>query len=114
MAVKFGIVGCGYIGKRHALHIVANPEAKLVCVYDIKPDRATSLANEYGAKTSNSLSELLSQVDVVSICTPNGEHFNSSLQALKSGLHVLIEKPITLRSQEARILLEESERQNRE
>ncbi|MBU2046430.1 MAG: Gfo/Idh/MocA family oxidoreductase, partial [Bacteroidetes bacterium] len=56
--VKFAVVGCGHIGKRHAEMIVRNPEAELVALVDVKPAAALG-AIETGIPLFNSVDELL-------------------------------------------------------
>ena len=114
--VRFGIIGCGYIAKRHAQHIVANPYARLVSLYDVVPKRAVELAEEYDARVATDLNDLLhtEEVDVISVCTPNGLHFQHALAALEANLHALVEKPLTLTSADAQRLIDEAERRQRE
>jgi len=103
MIIRFGIIGCGYIGNRHAKHITEHPDAKLVAVYDIDNRISEDFANNYKTKQSEALSELLqhTEIDIVSVCTPNGNHFQSALAALEAGKHVIIEKPMTLKRKHA-------------
>ena len=75
MKIKFGIVGCGHIAKRHAKHISQNKLAELVAVYDINNENAKSLASHFNnVAVANSLDELISnkEIDILNICTPNG------------------------------------------
>jgi len=94
--INFALVGCGRIGKRHAEHI--NNYGKLVAVCDIDINKAKQLGETYNTLVFSDLSEMLknTQVDVVSICTPNGLHAKHSIQVLKAGFHVLCEKPMAI------------------
>lgn len=99
MQNNFAIAGCGRIGQRHAKQISRLGNVKAVC--DIIPERANILAGEFGATPYYSLDDLLSgekDIDVVSICTPNGLHAAQSIQSLKAGFHVLCEKPMCIHS----------------
>lgn len=95
--IKFAVVGCGHIGKRHAAMIRNNPECELVAVCDIK-------AQQPGPDNSHvpffdSVESLLAsphRADVVCIATPNGLHEEHALKALAAGHHVVIEKPMAL------------------
>ena len=58
-AINFGIVGCGRIAQRHALHI--NNNGRLVATYDIKPEKSEALASEYGAKAFPSYESFLEE-----------------------------------------------------
>jgi UDP-N-acetyl-2-amino-2-deoxyglucuronate dehydrogenase len=97
MQKNFALAGCGRISQRHAKQISRIGNVKAVC--DIIPERANILAAEYGATAYYSLDELLlneKNLDVVSICTPNGLHASHSIQALEAGINVLCEKPLCI------------------
>ena len=112
--LKFGIVGCGRIGNRHALHI--NNNGKLEAVCDIAFEKAESLANEYNARAYNSIDDLLDaekDIDLIAICTPNGLHAEHSIKALKSGMHVLCEKPMAISVYDCGEMIKVAESANR-
>lgn len=95
--VKFAIIGCGRIAQRHAQHIHKN--GTLVAVCDIIKEKADALAEAYQAKSYYSIEDLLQQekdIDIVSICTPNGLHAHHAILAMKSGFNVLCEKPMAI------------------
>jgi UDP-N-acetyl-2-amino-2-deoxyglucuronate dehydrogenase len=102
--VKFAIIGCGHIGKRHAEMIARNPEAELTAMCDIRP-RGELQLEPYDAPFYNSMQELLNaeadNIDVVCICTPNGLHTEQSLLALEARKHVVCEKPLALKKSDA-------------
>src|ERR1700676_3088642 len=94
---KFGIVECGRIAQRHAEHIGKFGILSAVC--DSDPSKAKSLAEKYSVPWFTSLEEMLAAVpdlEVVSVCTPNGLHAEHSIRALKAGMHVLCEKPMAI------------------
>lgn len=103
--VKFAVVGCGHIGKRHAEMILRHPEAELVALVD--PKEKSQLGIEaYLVPLFSSLKELLlsplaDQVDVINIASPNGYHAEQALQTLEAQKHVVIEKPMALHKQDA-------------
>jgi UDP-N-acetyl-2-amino-2-deoxyglucuronate dehydrogenase len=93
--LRFAIAGCGRIAQRHAEHI--QKVGRLVAVCDVVPERANTLAARTDARPYHSLELLLEaerDLDVVSICTPNGLHAEHSIRVLKAGHHVLCEKPL--------------------
>jgi predicted dehydrogenase len=95
--IRFAIIGCGRIAERHAMH--ASNFGELVAVCDIVKEKANTIAEKYQAKAFYAFEELLSQeknIDVVVICTPNGLHATHSIQSLKAGFHVLVEKPMAI------------------
>lgn len=96
---KFAIVGAGVISASHARSIAKNPEAELVSVCDIIPERATKLASEYGVEaTYVSYQEMFSkeEIDIVSVCVPSGIHAEVTIAAAQAGIHVLCEKPLDI------------------
>ncbi len=101
--IKFAVVGCGHIGKRHIEMINRNPNSELVAVIDIRQKE------ELGIESLNvpfftSLQDFLVssiQVDVVNIATPNGLHAIQALQCLEAYKHVVIEKPMALSKKDA-------------
>jgi predicted dehydrogenase len=96
--IRFAVVGCGHIGKRHAEMIVRNPEASLVALCDILPREGLAL-EKYDVPFFSTLDEMLRSgpaFDVLNVCTPNGLHTEHSLKGLESGKHVVCEKPLGL------------------
>ncbi len=97
MHKNFAIIGCGRIGYRHAEQIIQLANVKAVC--DIVPAKANELADIYNATPYYRLEDLLyaeTNLDAVSICTPNGLHATHAIKSLRSGINVLCEKPLCL------------------
>ena len=103
--VKFAVIGCGHIGKRHAEMISRNEESQLVALVDVKPRGDLNLPDEYSAvPLFSSIEELFSSkidVDVINIATPNGFHAQQSLACLEARKHIVVEKPIALSKSDA-------------
>jgi len=100
--VKFAVAGCGHIGKRHAALIVQNPHARLTAMIDTDP--VTQADAQYNVPVYTSVESFLdsgTEADVVVIATPNAYHAGQALQVLHGGRHVVIEKPMTLKKQDA-------------
>jgi UDP-N-acetyl-2-amino-2-deoxyglucuronate dehydrogenase len=96
--VKFGVVGQGHIGKRHAEMIRRNPEAELIAVCDVVPKEQLGIA-DMKEKFYSSVEELLEkhpEIEVINICTPNGLHAKHSLSAIEAGKSIVCEKPMAL------------------
>lgn len=110
---KFAIIGCGRIGGRHAGHI--HNYGELVAVCDTDQEKAEALATEYNAKCYTDIDQLLQneEVDVVSICTPNGLHAEHSIKALKANSHVLCEKPMAINVHDCGEMIKTAERMNK-
>lgn len=96
--LKFGIVGCGVIGDTHAAAISSLPDAELVAVADSMPDRAERLAEKYGIRAYPALEQMLvrEDLDVVNVCTPSGMHGEHACAVMRSGRHVIVEKPMEI------------------
>ena len=112
--IKFALIGCGRIAQRHAEHI--DNFAELVAVCDIVSTKADAMAEKYGAKAYNKIEELLQKekdVQVVSICTPNGLHASQTIVALNAGFHVLCEKPLAISVYDCGEMIKAAERANK-
>ena len=97
--VKFVIIGCGHIGKRHATMALNNNESELVALCDIRPRSELALENFDGIPFYSSIEELLAaglDFDVANICTPNGLHSDQAIAALDDKKHIVVEKPVGL------------------
>ncbi len=93
--VKIGIIGLG-MGANHARSIVAGrvPRMELAAVCDPNPDRMAEFSD---AKPFNTPGDLIqSGIDAVLIATPHYAHTPLGIEALDRGLHVLVEKPISV------------------
>jgi UDP-N-acetyl-2-amino-2-deoxyglucuronate dehydrogenase len=96
--IKFAVIGCGHIGKRHAEMVVRNPEAELIALVDSQAKEKLSI-DHLDAAFFSSIDDFLDanlHVDVVNVCTPNGLHADQSIKALEKGYHVVCEKPMGL------------------
>lgn len=101
--IKFAVIGCGHIGKRHAEMIQRNPEAELVALIDVKDAKDLSI-DQYKVPFFNTLDEFLNsgiEVDVINIASPNGFHAEQAMKCLEARKHIVIEKPMALSRQDA-------------
>lgn len=101
--IRFAVIGCGHIGKRHAEMILRNDESELIALIDTKAEHELSLEN-FNVPFFNSLEDFLLSgldVDVINIASPNGFHAEQSLKCLDAKKHIVIEKPMGLNKQEA-------------
>ena len=97
--LRFGIIGCGVIGRIHAEAITSLPDAQLVAVADVIPERAQELAEKFHVTPYEDVQEMLTheELDVVDISTPSGQHGEHACQVMRSGRHVIVEKPMEIR-----------------
>lgn len=98
---RVGVVGLGPIGNRHANIYAAMANAELVGVCDLDRERADAAAAQLGVRAFYSVQAMLdgAELDMVSVATGGEEygsdHYQPTVEALESGLHVLCEKPIS-------------------
>lgn len=105
--IKFAVVGCGHIGKRHAEMISRNPESELVALVDVQDKDELGIEN-YDVPFFNSLEDLLAsnlEIDVVNVASPNGFHAEQGMKILDSGRNLVIEKPMSLHKKDAEALI---------
>ncbi|NGP46468.1 Gfo/Idh/MocA family oxidoreductase [Bacillaceae bacterium SIJ1] len=101
MKVGFAIIGAGVVAPHHAVAIKAIPEAELVSIVDVVPEKASDMQSVYDCKRSyTTLDECMADeaVDVVIVCTPSGTHEQLTVETAKSGKHVLCEKPLDIKA----------------
>ena len=97
--VRFAVIGCGYIGKRHASMIQGNPACELVALCDVQPKGKLGLEAYSEATFFQSVDEMLKaglKIDAIAIASPNGLHEQHALKALEANCHIVIEKPMAL------------------
>lgn len=110
--VNVGIIGCGGISNgKHMPSLKEVPNVRMVAFCDIISERAEKAAKEYGtpdAKVYTDYRELLKDesIEVVHVLTPNREHSEISIAALKAGKHVMCEKPMAKTAEGARQMYE--------
>jgi predicted dehydrogenase len=103
-----GIVGTGNIANGYANDALTHPEIRLVAATDLDVGRATAFAKAHRIRSHRTLDDLLAddEVDIVVNLTVHQAHYEVTKRALEADRHVYSEKPLTLRSSEARELVE--------
>lgn len=107
--LKVGIIGMGYIGESHIEAVRRIGCCNLYAVADTNAELARAKAEYYGIeKYYTGVEELLADenIDAVHNCTPNFLHLKINREVLKSGKHLLSEKPLCMNYEEARELVE--------
>ena len=94
-ALRLGVVGVGHFGRYHAQKMAALEGARLVAVADIDRVRADAVAGELGTDAVGGHRALVGRVDAVSVAVPAAAHYPVVRDLLGSGIHVLVEKPLT-------------------
>lgn len=105
--INAAVVGAGIYGKHHINAYHYNPWVNLVGFCEINPDIRANVAAEFQVPGYASLEELFAatDVDLVSIATPDPFHFDATIEAISAGKHVLIEKPMATTSAECREII---------
>jgi predicted dehydrogenase len=114
--LKVGIIGCGGIANQKHLPALAGiEEVEVVAFCDIIEERAILSKNTYGTSDGRVYSdykEMLEKedLDIVHVCTPNSSHAEISIAAMEADNHVMCEKPMAKTAEEARAMIEASEK----
>ena len=107
--LKIGLVGYGYWGPNLVRNFMMQPDAAVARVADVRPERLDALKNIYpSVSLTSDFRELITDtsLDAVIIATPVHTHFELAKNALESGKHVLLEKPMAASRKEAEQLHE--------
>jgi predicted dehydrogenase len=109
--VRFALVGCGNIARKHAhaLHHYLE-DAEIGAFVDLSLSRAAEFSHKYGAPAFSSVPEMMravgEQIDVFSVLTPSGAHFANVLELVEYGRPMVVEKPLALKLEDADLMLE--------
>jgi predicted dehydrogenase len=99
--VRVGVIGVGYLGQFHAEKYACLPGVELVGLMDADPERASQIAGKLKTRAFTDPAHLIGKVDAVSIVVPTVLHHRLAMQFLEQGVHVLLEKPITVTLEQA-------------
>ena len=106
--IRFSLVGCGRISGRHFSALKDHAEnAEIIAVCDSDQAIADAAAKENGVQAFYSLEDMLkfTETDVVVLCTPSGLHPAQTIEAARCGRHVVTEKPMATRLQDAKRMI---------
>ena len=110
--INVAVVGTGSIGRHHARIFADIEDVNLVAIVDTDSTRAQELAAQYNCNAFTNYKDIINSIDAVSIAVPTTLHFQVGMDFLKNNKDLLIEKPITTTIEEARELIEESEKRD--
>lgn len=113
--VNIGVIGYGYWGPNLVRNFAEIPGAEVRTVSDFKPELLAKAKTRYPTlNVTIDCCDIFTdpKIDAVAIATPVSTHFELALAALQAGKHVLVEKPMTVSSEQAMRLIEEAERRN--
>jgi predicted dehydrogenase len=108
--VKAAVIGVGLIGEQHAEVYQEYPRSELALVYDVNPERARAVAERLGCEVAATLDDIAnSDVDVVSVATPDFAHFAPVMRMIEAGKHLVVEKPLATITREAAAMVDAAE-----
>lgn len=110
---RIAVVGAGAFGRNHLRVIRDSGRAVLAAVLDIDRERATAAAQEYGCPATDSLAEIAGMADAAVVAVPTTHHHAVAAELMEAGLDVLVEKPVTVTTEEARELCSIAARRKR-
>ncbi len=107
--IRIGIIGTGWIADAHISSLKKQPDVEIVAGADIVPGKAAAFFKKHGVEVircdykdgEEMVNDKSLKLDAVSICTYNRQHAPCAIQSLNAGLHVLLEKPFTVTTEEA-------------
>jgi predicted dehydrogenase len=114
--IRIGVIGYGYWGPNLVRNFVEAPDAQVVTVSDLRPERLAKVKARYPTiRTTTDHQALVDDpaIDAIAIVTPVSTHFPLALQALQAGKHVFVEKPLAATGEQAARLVEEADRRHR-
>lgn len=116
MRLKTAIIGCGRISYKHVEGFINNPDTtELVALCDPSIEKMEERVKQYseyfpghGIKCYTSYKDMLdsSDIDFVTIATESGTHRDISIDCLNAGVHVIVEKPMALSTQDAQDMID--------
>lgn len=107
--IRNGVIGVGSMGRNHAR--VCSELGVLGGIADPDGKTAMPLASRFGVKHFSDYRDMLaSGIDAVTVATPTSTHYKVSMDAIKAGKHVLVEKPICFNMEEAEGLVKAAEK----
>jgi len=94
--LRTGVIGCGKVTPLHAKALATSKLSKFQAVYSRTLAKAKQFGTCYGVAAYDNVEEMITQesLDVVIVCTPHPFHAEPTIQAVRAGAHVLVEKPL--------------------
>lgn len=100
--IRIGVIGAGSMGRNH-IRILSTEKGpfEFAGFYDADQTRAAEIAKQFPVPAFPSAEALLEQVDAVTVAVPSSLHKEIALEAVRLGVHALVEKPLALTSEDA-------------
>jgi predicted dehydrogenase len=106
--MRVAVVGAGGWGEQHARIFSRRQDTELCAIVGRTPERTQARAEKYGATPYTDLDEMLHREhpDLITVCLPNEDHFEVTLKLIRTGIPLLVEKPLVFDLTEADTLLD--------
>jgi scyllo-inositol 2-dehydrogenase (NADP+) len=113
--INIGFLGLGRVLGYHLPAIQGKNEFKIAAVFDLSERRRAEVAQELGATACSSYEQMLADpgIDLIVVATPPRLHADHAIQALQSGKHVIVEKPMALNAKDAQRMVEAAQANGR-
>lgn len=108
--LRVGVVGVGYLGSIHAAIYARMPNVELVSVCDVDATRAAEIAAKTNSQACSDYTQLVGEVDAVSIVVPTSLHRQVAEPFLNAGCHTLLEKPVASTVKDAQAIVDQADR----
>ena len=110
--LRTALIGCGKVGRAHALALSRLEESHFVAVCDADAARAGAFAEEFGVAGFDSVPEMLrsTRPEAALIATPHPLHAGPAIEAAAAGAHVLVEKPLAATLEDCDAMLDAADR----
>src|ERR1700752_1189530 len=115
MSLRTAVIGVGSLGRQHArIHgaLASEGRSQFVAVCDLNEETARSVSEERKTERTTDWRELIGRVDAVSLAVPTEAHCEIACGLLEKGIHVLVEKPISRKLDEADRMIRADEKAN--
>jgi len=112
--VRIALVGAGNWGRQHARILAAHPGVEFCGILGRTEQKVQERSREYGVRGYTRLSQMVEREkpDMVCVCLPSQEHYDLTLEIIRAGIPLLVEKPLVFDRREADTLLTEAGRRN--
>jgi predicted dehydrogenase len=108
--IKCGVAGVGYLGQHHARIYSELEDCELVGIFEPNDETANKVCTLHGCRRFQTLEELGSACDAVSVVSPTDKHAEVAVPLIHHNCHLLIEKPICVSSEEAELILQNAQK----
>ncbi len=108
--LKVGVIGTGALGRHHARLYAQSPNAEMVGIFDVQQDAARRVGEEFNLKVFDKWEDLAAECDALSVAVPANYHAQTTIPLLEMGKHILVEKPIAAKIDEAEAMCAAAEK----